>query len=231
MKNEDRAWVNYKSQFADVYDEYNYTSALQTYVMHASHKLLEKDFKISDNYENVLEIGAGTGEHLKFVQHKFKNYHVTDNNEEALKLAKRKIDNKISRNVIFEKQVGNNLSYTDNTFDRLIAVHVLEHIYEPHLTIKEWMRVVKDGGIISILVPTDPGLLWRLGRCLGPRKNALRKGIAYDYVMAREHVNSCHNLFAILNHTFGESRDKWWPLNVGWIDCNLFYAFHAIVRK
>jgi len=128
-------------------------------------------------------------------------------------------------------QTGSHLDYSDNTFDRLLATHVLEHIYQPHLALKEWLRVIKPGGVLSILIPTDPGLAWRLGRHLGPRKQAMAKGIPYDYIMAREHVNSCHNLVALLRYYFSDAKEAWWPFPVPSIDLNLFFAFHAVVKK
>ena len=91
--------------------------------------------------------------------------------------------------------------------------------------------MLKHGGVISILIPTDPGMAWRLGRHFGPRKNALAQGIEYDYVMAREHVNSCNNLIAILRHYFPGSKEAWWPFPIPSIDLNLFFAFHATLDK
>ena len=64
----------------------------------------------------------------------------------------------------------------------------------------------------------------------GERRNALRRGIAYDYVMAREHVNACHNLLALIRHQLAERREAWWPLPVPAIDLNLFFAVQAVVR-
>jgi ubiquinone/menaquinone biosynthesis C-methylase UbiE len=144
-----------------------------------------------------------------------------------LDIAKNRIDATGRGRIRFELQQGEALAFADQSVDRLIATHVLEHIYQPHLAIKEWRRVVRHGGVLSILIPTDPGLAWRLGRHLGPRRQAQAKGMAYDYVMAREHVNSCHNLVAILRHYFPDAREAWWPLPVASIDLNLFFAFHA----
>ena len=152
-------------------------------------------------------------------------------NPKTLEVANRKLAGTHGGKVSFEVQTGNRLSYSDNTFDRLVSTHVLEHIYQPHLVLKEWYRVLKPGGVLSILIPTDPGIAWRLGRHLGPRKHAIAQGIAYDYVMAREHVNSCNNLIAILRHYFPESKEAWWPLPIPSIDLNLFFAFHATVNK
>ena len=42
---------------------------------------------------------------------------------------------------------------TDETFDYLIAAHVLEHIDDPILALKNWVRVVKRGGHIILAVP------------------------------------------------------------------------------
>lgn len=41
----------------------------------------------------------------------------------------------------------------DETFDYLIAAHVLEHIDDPILALKNWVRVVKRGGHIVLAVP------------------------------------------------------------------------------
>ncbi len=231
MENEDHAWLDYRSKFADVYDKSNYTGSLQTAVMRASHRLTEKRFQKHDHFFKVLEIGAGTGEHIGFVRHGFDQYVLSDLDAKTLEVAKSKLGGKFGNKLLFETQSGEKLSYADNSFDRLIAAHVLEHICQPHLAIREWRRVVRNGGILSILIPTDPGIAWRLGRHLGPRRNAIAQGIAYDYIMAREHVNSCNNLIALLRHYFPERTESWWPFPVPSVDLNLFFVCHAVVRK
>jgi ubiquinone/menaquinone biosynthesis C-methylase UbiE len=231
MITDDEAWLNYRARFAEVYDEANYASPLQAKVMHKSHWLVEKFFSSSDHFSRVLEIGAGTGEHVPFVQHKFDSYTLTDLDEKTLKVAQAKLASNYGNKLKFETQAGEGLSYDDNSFDRVVATHVLEHIYRPHLAIKEWRRVVRNGGVLSILIPTDPGMAWRLGRHFGPRKNAIAQGIAYDYVMAREHVNSCNNLIALLRHYFPERKESWWPFPISSIDLNLFFSAHLFVRK
>lgn len=231
MSDEDPAWTDYRAKFADIYDAANYSSPLQSYAMRASHRLTERRFTEHDFFSSVLEIGAGTGEHLAFVRHGFDRYVLTDVDARALEVCKGKFENSYGDKLLFETQTGNRLAYADSSFDRLIATHVLEHIHQPHLVLKEWCRVVKSGGVISILIPTDPGVAWRLGRHLGPRKKALAQGIAYDYVMAREHVNSCNNLVALMRHYFPESIEGWWPLQIASMDLNLFFVCHIAVRK
>lgn len=231
MHEEDQAWLEYRRAFADIYDSSNYSSPLQASVMRASHRLTEREFGMDSSFETVLEVGAGTGEHFPFVRHGFSQYVMTDQDPRTLDLAHGKLKGSTNKILRFERQRGERLSCDDNSVDRLIATHVLEHLYEPHLVLKEWQRVVRGGGVISILIPTDPGLAWRCGRHFGPRRNAMRQGIAYDYIMAREHVNSSNNLIALIRHYFPLRLEAWWPLRIPSIDLNLFYVCHATVVK
>lgn len=51
--------------------------------------------------------------------------------------------------------VSQHLPFADNEFDTLIARHVLEHMADPVVTLKEWMRVVRSGGRLIIAVPNQ----------------------------------------------------------------------------
>lgn len=48
---------------------------------------------------------------------------------------------------------GKNLPFGDESQDYVFASHVLEHIYDPCGAIKEWMRVLRTGGHLVIIVP------------------------------------------------------------------------------
>lgn len=106
MKNEDQAWLDYRAKFANVYDESNYVSPLQSAIMDASHRLVGKRYQKGDHFAKVLEIGAGLN---------------------------------------------------DDSFDRLIATHVLEHIYQPYLALKR-MGASRKGRRNDF--NTDPGIVW-----------------------------------------------------------------------
>jgi len=43
--------------------------------------------------------------------------------------------------------------FEDNFFDVVWASHVLEHLNDPILAIKNWIRICKPGGIVAIFVP------------------------------------------------------------------------------
>ena len=53
---------------------------------------------------------------------------------------------------------GNDLSvYADGALDFVIANHVLEHFDDPVGGLREWMRIVKDGGYLFITLPNFRG--------------------------------------------------------------------------
>jgi ubiquinone/menaquinone biosynthesis C-methylase UbiE len=227
---EDEAWLHYRRVFADIYDYANYTSPLQAWVMRASHRMTERPLAPTAYFENVIEIGAGTGEHFPHVRHRYGQYTLTDMDPKTLDVARQKIEacpGVAAERVRYEVSDGGVARYADNSFDRLVATHVLEHIYQPHLALKEWRRIVKPGGMLSILIPTDPGMAWRFCRHLGPRRTYTKLGIAYDYMMAREHVNACNNLIALMRHYFPDRLERWWPTPIPSMDINLFFLFQA----
>jgi ubiquinone/menaquinone biosynthesis C-methylase UbiE len=133
--------------------------------------------------------------------------------------------------LVFEEQDASKPLYPDRSFDRLIATHVLEHLPDPVAVLHEWSRLVREGGLISIVLPCDPGLMWRLGRYFGPRRNARRAGIEYDYFMAREHINSIFNLVVQIRYHFPQVREAWYPSSVPVPDINLFYACNICLNR
>ena len=54
--------------------------------------------------------------------------------------------------------------YTDNSFDRVIATCLLHHLDNPIIALQEIRRIVKTDGIVSISLPCDPGLAYRIAK-------------------------------------------------------------------
>lgn len=208
------------------YEQLNYGSGLSGAILRHSHRLVEREFGPDVKFARVLEIGAGSGIHLQFVRHLYDAYVMTDGSAAMLEQASARRGDSSMGKVEFECADATRLHYEDNSFDRVIATHVLEHIPNPHLVLDEWWRVLKPSGVLSLVLPCDPGALWRLGRSFGPRKKAEQNGLPYDYVMALEHINSINNLKAITEYKFKDTRMKttWWPVRLPWPDFNLIFC-------
>uniref|UniRef100_A0A914DWZ5 Methyltransferase type 11 domain-containing protein n=1 Tax=Acrobeloides nanus TaxID=290746 RepID=A0A914DWZ5_9BILA len=48
---------------------------------------------------------------------------------------------------------GDNLPFPDGSQDFVIISHVIEHFYDPIKAIKEWLRVVRKGGYVYMIIP------------------------------------------------------------------------------
>lgn len=214
------------SSWADNYDESNYNANIAGGVLLRTHALLEKDFDRSKTFAQVLEIGAGTMIHFPFVRHGFVRYLATDRNERLVAEAKAR---DFPAGVEIEQVQAGALPYADESFDRVIATHVLEHVPHPHEVLAEWVRVLRPGGTLSLILPCDPGLAWRIGRFLGPRRRAEAAGLPYDYFMAREHINSIFNLKQLVAYHLPNRIERWWPTGLAQPDINLIYCVNAIV--
>ncbi len=197
-----------------MYSNVNYDRGLAAYFMKRSHFALDK-IKSRPFYEKVLEIGAGEVPHLIFGDFKFSSYSALD--REVI----------LNKHPSIEYYSGDACTvdmFSKGSFDRIIACNILEHLESPHLVLEKWWDLLKKGGELSLILPCDPGMMWRLGRTLGPRKASVRQGIDYDYWMAREHVNPIGNLLSFVRYYFPTNRtEMFYPFGVKSYDLNLFY--------
>ena len=215
-----------KEKFKKLDSKYNthlYTG-LNGYFMRYCHRQLEK-FNKKEKYSRVLEIGAGSAPHLEYLKHKYDEYFFLETSDYALNIYKN------MENINAKIYDGKNLPFDNNFFDRIIISHCLEHITEPEKFLFEMMSKLKKDGVLSISLPTDPGLLWRFGR-LFIRNFTLNKTYKiskdeYEYVNATEHVNSIFNLINLIRYNFKNQIEEYFiPFKIMLPDINLFYNVH-----
>ena len=141
-------------------DEYYRTSYCQVvgdgavgFISRWSHKCLERMVQ-QKVLKNVLELGAGNGQHLTFVKHAFETYYETDLRVEnlpkrdALFGAQTPFNSGCNQqSVVQEKVDATDLSnFKDDFFDRVLAMCVIAHVESPRNALEEWRRVTKSGG-------------------------------------------------------------------------------------
>lgn len=221
--NEDQAWLDWQAKATSIYDSIYYQSnPLVASVNLAGHRQMETALDARTPIGKVLEVGAGSGFHFEFVRHPYDEYVFTDISSGMLDIARERFGDRPG--VRFEIQDATQLTYEENSFDRLISVYNLEHLPHPHRVLKEWMRVVRPGGLISISIPLDGGLAWRLGRFLTTRRSFASHGLNLDYIIAREHVNTGYNLIALIRHYFQQRQEIFFPFRIPSADINLVFT-------
>lgn len=75
---------------------------------------------------------------------------------------------------------------SDNTFDYIIAAHVLEHVDNPISALKTWVRVVRPGGHVLIAVP-DMRYCGEQDRPLTTVEHLIRDHEEGPHVSAKDH--------------------------------------------
>ncbi len=213
------------SKLDKMYNKHLYSGLVGTF-MHYCHNNLEK-YQFDDNISKVLEIGPGTVPHTPYIKHSYEEYHILETSNYAIKELKKQGFTNV------RWYDGSTIPYHNDYFDRVIMSHVLEHINNPHEFLLEIMKKIKVGGVLSISLPTDPGIFWRASRLL-IKVLSLHKGqnitnIEYDYINSIEHINSIFNLRNIIKYHFnGNFYETFLPFKVRLPDINLFYNVHII---
>ncbi len=186
------------------------------------HKSLERDLK-GDNYSRILEIGGGEGQHIPYVKTLFENYTILDVRPE---LANHPFPPKVK----FILGNADNIPLSDAFFDRVIVTCLLHHVKDPLKVLREIKRVAKKTGIITIFLPHDPGVLYRLILATTTFRIAKKLGILSEaqYVQSLEHQNSFLSLHQMIQWEFSGSyviKRKTFPFPKVFWQSNLFSVY------
>ncbi|HHT9130064.1 MAG TPA: class I SAM-dependent methyltransferase [Candidatus Brocadiaceae bacterium] len=153
--------------------------------------------------ESILEVGMGTGLSLPLYP---KEAYVTgiDISKEMLDKAERKKQYYRLSNVSLYDMDASSMSFADNTFDKVIASHVITVVPNPLSTLNEIKRVCKKDGEIFILNYTgcNNQIISRFEKFISPfrEKLGLGKHIDLDELLGEAHLSiECERRVNFLN--------------------------------
>lgn len=100
--------------------------------------------------ERILDVGVGTGLSLPLYP---RDCHVTgiDLSASMLKQAQKKVEKLGLENVSLHEMDACNLKFDDDTFDYVVATHIISVVPEPVKVVNEMKRVTKPGGKFVIV--------------------------------------------------------------------------------
>ena len=209
-----------------IYSDYLYTG-IHGVLMRYCHRQLETKLP-NKNFKKILEIGAGSQPHLPYIKGKDFSYFILEKDKN-----KTTIKNNKSKNISYKYYNVKKIPFRPKSFDRVILSHTLEHIPDPEMFIKSTMKILKKGGVLSISLPADPGLFYRICRTFNKvltfNKKTKISSLEYEYSNAIEHINSIYNLVNIIRHNYGKKiKESFLPFRIKMVDLNLFYNVHII---
>ena len=171
---------------------------------------------------SVLEVGAGKGEHFSYVKKPFSDYVMLDILPQPKDLSSFEGATWIQADICDPKlDLGK--------FDRIISMCVFHHLSEPALAMENVKKSLKTGGVFSLFLPSDPGVLNRIVRKLFVTPNTKRLGFEYyELVNAREHRNHYWGLRKELEYQFQDFKisKRYYPFGIQAGNLSLFSIWH-----
>ncbi len=200
------------------------------------HEVLPRRFGIVDDFnhnfpvrnslpgfKSTLEIGAGLGEHLKYEKLtplQEENYYCNEFRENMAAEIRRRFPR--VKTIVADCQ--QRLDFPDHHFDRIIAVHVLEHLPNLPDCLREVHRLAnKSNSRFLVVIPTEGSPAYSLARKISAeRLYKKRYGGSYKWFYSREHINQPNEIMEELVPYFTVESRQLFPLALlPWTFCNL----------
>lgn len=173
-------------------------------------------------FKTTLEVGAGLGEHIRYEQltpEQEKNYYANEFRENMAADIRRVFPR--VQTVVGDCQKP--FPFADGFFDRVIAVHVFEHLPNLPATIREAYRLLdKQRGQLLIVIPTEGSPAYSFARMISADRLWKKHfNVPYKEFIGREHINLPHEIHAELDPYFTIEARSFFPLKVPFVFCNL----------
>jgi|ERR1043166_3937614 SAM-dependent methyltransferase len=199
------------------------------------HEVLPAKFGIVDEFNHnyvvkhapkdfvrTLEIGAGIGGHIpyeKLTPEQEVNYHALELRENMAA----KIREQFPKVQACVGDCQQQLDFIAGDFDRIIAIHVLEHLPNLPATIQEMHRLCDpERGVLSAVIPCEGGLAYGLARRISAQRIfEKRYKQSYRWFIEREHINRPEEILRELGVCFDITHCSYFPLGVRSIALNL----------
>jgi SAM-dependent methyltransferase len=174
------------------------------------------------NFTRTLEVGAGLGEHLEYERltpEQQANYHALELRENM----SRRIRERFPAINVVTGDCQRRLGFPDGYFDRILAIHVLEHLPDLPAAVRELHRLCdrRRGRLIAV-IPCEGSLAYGLARRLSAQRLfEKRYKQSYRWFIEREHINRPREILRELAPYFEVAARRFFPIPLPLLFCNL----------
>ncbi|MCB9062456.1 MAG: class I SAM-dependent methyltransferase [Halobacteriovoraceae bacterium] len=171
------------------------------------------------NKIKTLEIGAGLGAHIEYENLENQDYFTLELRKEmSAELGKR-----FPKVTPVVGDIQQRTNFADHSFDRIVAIHVLEHLTNLPKALIEMKRLLKPDGFCDFVLPCEGSLAYNIARKISAQRLFERKyKTSYKWFIEREHVSNLDEiLFELKNVGFDYKWIKFFPFPLPLQFCNL----------
>ena len=184
------------------------------------------------DFLRTLEIGAGDGEHIKYerlTDLQRNNYFAVDIRENMIESLRKRFPEIQSSLADCQKR----MNFDDDYFDRILAIHVLEHLPNLPAAVREIHRVCnKDNGVLSVVIPCEGSLAYGLARKISAERIFKRRyKQPYRWFIEREHVSVPAEIIEELTPYFTITSSTYFPIPIKLEICNLCIGLSLRPRR
>jgi ubiquinone/menaquinone biosynthesis C-methylase UbiE len=178
-------------------------------------------YPLRSSRENIktLEIGAGIGAHLEYEDISKQEYHANELRSDLCEQLK-----KLYPSVkVVNGDCQEGLPYESDFFDRVLAIHVLEHLSDLPGALREIRRIIKRDGVFAVVIPCEGGFATKMARRISTKPHFEKKypGQKYQWFIESEHINLPNEIFEELSAYFKIEHRCYYPLYFPSVEFNL----------
>lgn len=119
----------------------------------------------------------------------------------------------------------------DNSFDRAIAIHVLEHLPNLPKAIEQMHRILKKDGVFQVVIPCEGCLAYAIARKISTERIFKKRyHMSYDWCIKSEHINYPDEIIQELEKFFVIKKKKFFPFTIPLKFCNLVIALELLPK-
>lgn len=184
------------------------------------------------DFVRTLEIGAGLGEHLEFEnlsEEQRRNYIPVELRSNMVQQIRERFPDINAH----QGDCQGRLDFDDSYFDRIIAIHVLEHLPNLPAAVKEMYRLCnKEHGIFSVVIPCEGGMAYNLARYISTEQMFRKRyGQPYKWFIDSEHISIPAEITKEVERYFEPVHKEYFPFMVPVTDINLIIGITYKPRK
>ena len=169
----------------------------------------------------TLEIGAGIGAHVAFEDLRNQEYYCLELRPEFCE----KLRALPGVAGVVAADIEHQTPFEAASFDRIIAIHTLEHLRDLPAALREVDRLLRPDGIFDVVLPCEGGFAYSIARRISAKPMFERRfKMPYGPIIANEHVNTLREVLAELEPRFYAETIKRFPFRIPWTALNLCVA-------